>query len=499
MAVKQGRRQRGLFVPFGLRGRVHRRLIPASLILIGLAGCATNPATGKLQLSLISESQEIALGRQSAQDVRASIGLVPDVALQAYVAGVGKDLASRSERPNLPWSFQVVDDPTPNAFALPGGFIFVTRGLMGLMTSEAELATVLGHEIGHVTARHSVEQMSRAELAQVGLGVGSILVPELQQYGNIAGAGLQLLFLKYSRDDERQADQLGFRYALRAGYDVHQMADVFVALQRYGEAQGGSSLPSWLATHPATAERIQTARQRVAALGDSLPGDLRIGRDEYLHDIDGLVWGDNPRNGFFKGSEFLQPDLRFRIMLPAGWKTQNLARSVVAQSPQQDAVLELTLDSAATPAQAAQSFLAQQGVVAGPTSQESINGLQAAAATFDATTQQGAIHGTVTFVAYGGNIYRVMGYATSTAFAGYAAAFQQSAASFGPLDDPAALAVQPDRISIVRLEHPTSLAQFGSRYPSAIPLDQLAILNQVDDASSIMPAGSLAKQVTKPD
>ena len=151
-----------------------------SLALL-LAACATNPVTGKSEISLISQDQEIQMGQQGAQQVVQEIGLVNNQALQNYVKQVGVSLASKSERPNLPWSFRVVDDPTPNAFALPGGFIFVTRGLLDLMNNEAELASVLGHEIGHVTAKHSVTQMSQQQLAQLGLGIGAILSTTVAQ------------------------------------------------------------------------------------------------------------------------------------------------------------------------------------------------------------------------------------------------------------------------------------------------------------------------------
>src|SRR5919199_4131612 len=164
-----------------------RRWGVAALCAATIAGCARNPVTGKSELSLIGEQQEIAMGRQGAQEVVQTIGLVNDEALQSYVQQIGSKLAAASERPNLPWTFKVVDDASPNAFALPGGFIFVTRGLLDLMDSEAELATVVGHEIGHVTARHTVSQMSKAQVAQIGLGVAMILKPELQQFGDIAG------------------------------------------------------------------------------------------------------------------------------------------------------------------------------------------------------------------------------------------------------------------------------------------------------------------------
>jgi predicted Zn-dependent protease len=153
----------------------------AAIALAGLAGaCATNPVTGKQQLALVSEQQEIQLGRETDQQVVQQLGLYPDEDLQRYVDAVGQQLAADSERPELPWTFRVVDDASVNAFALPGGFIYLTRGIMTHFNNEAEMAAVLGHEIGHVTARHSVQQISRQQLASLGLGLGMILAPELR-------------------------------------------------------------------------------------------------------------------------------------------------------------------------------------------------------------------------------------------------------------------------------------------------------------------------------
>jgi predicted Zn-dependent protease len=263
------------------------------------SGCARNPVTGQLQLALVGEAQEIEMGRQAAAQAVAAMGLVPDTALQGYVQTLGARLAARSERPQLPWTFGVVDDPTPNAFAAPGGFIFLTRGMMAVMDSEAELVTVLGHEIGHVTARHQVTAMSRAQVAQLGLGLGSIFVPQLESLGQVAGAGMQLLFLRYGRDAERQADELGFRYTLEQGYDASRMASVFATLGRLGEESQRSAVPSWLQTHPLPADRVAAAEERFAALQPP-PANLRVAREAYLQRLDGLVYGVNPRNGFFR-------------------------------------------------------------------------------------------------------------------------------------------------------------------------------------------------------
>ena len=194
-----------------MRAARFRRALCAGLILPGLlaAACAINPATGKRQLVLISESREIEIGRENDQAIVAEMGLYDDDAMQVYIQELGHKLASRSERPELDWTFRVVDDAVVNAFALPGGYIYITRGILAHMNSEAELVSVVGHEIGHVTARHSVSQMSKAQLANLGLTAGAILAPEeTARFGDLAQTGLGLVFLKYGRDDERQADDL---------------------------------------------------------------------------------------------------------------------------------------------------------------------------------------------------------------------------------------------------------------------------------------------------
>ena len=193
-------------------------------VLIGLAGCAVNPVTGERELALISEEEEVQLGREADQEIVSTLGLYEDERWQNYVQELGERMALDSERPDLPWTFRVVDDPVVNAFALPGGYIYLTRGILAHFGSEAELAGVLGHEIGHVTARHSVQQISRAQLAQLGLGLGTLLLPELETWVGAAGVGLQLLLLSYSRDAEREADDLGLRYMADLNYDPTEMA-----------------------------------------------------------------------------------------------------------------------------------------------------------------------------------------------------------------------------------------------------------------------------------
>jgi predicted Zn-dependent protease len=457
-----------------------------------LVACATNPVTGRRELSLISESQEIAMGQEGAKQVVAAIQPVADDALQRYVSGLGMQLAKASERPNLPWSFTVIDDPQVNAFALPGGPIFITRGILSHMNSEAQLVSVLGHEIGHITAKHSVQQMSQAQLAQIGLVAAVIVKPELAGFGDLASQGLGLLFLKFGRDDETQADDLGFRYMTGAGYSPTEMAEMFQTLQRLGGGSTEGRVPEWLSTHPDPGNRVQKTLDRVAAT--SLPANLKVERDVFLQRTEGLIFGENPREGFFRQTQFLHPDLKFQLDFPSGWKTQNQPSAVVGVSPQQDALVVLALAGTAAPSQALSEFMNQQGVQNQGASSGSINGLSAASGTFTAQTQDGVLAGNVAFVSLDGRTFRLLAYTPQQRFGTYRGAFAQSLGSFRRLTDPAALAVQPVRVQLVRLPRSMNITEFHQAYPSSIPVARVALINGVE-ASTTLPAGTLVKRV----
>jgi len=473
--------------------------ISSLLLAVGLvvapSGCARNPVTGKNELSLVSESQEIAMGKEAAQQVQQSIGYYEDPKVQAYVSAIGMKMAKASERPNLPWEFHVVNDASVNAFALPGGFIFVTRGLMTSINDEAELATVVGHEIGHVTNRHSVQQMSKAQVAQLGLGLGSILSSDVARVAGLASQGLSVLFLKYSRDAENQADQAGFRYALTQNYDVREMANVFVTLDRISaEAGGGGRLPEWLSTHPNPGTRVENTEARLDTLSRTLNNTI-VNREGYLQQIANMPYGEDPRQGFFQNGTFYHPGLRFQINFPQGWQTQNAPEAVMAGSPQQDAIIQLALAGKATPREAAQQFLSQQGVQPGNTSTTSINGLPAASGYFSAQTEQGTVQGLVTFLSYGGNTYGILGYTPQGKLASYDAAFRQTIGSFTELRNQAALDVKPARIELVKLPREMTLEQFNQQYPSTVPVAELAIINEVEAPTTAIPQGRVVKRV----
>jgi predicted Zn-dependent protease len=471
--------------------RTAGRLLVAALAFVTVT-CATNPVTGRPQLSLISENDEIALGKQASQEVEQTIGLVDDADLQAYVRRIGMAMATTSQRPSLPWTFGVVDDPTPNAFALPGGFIYITRGMATLMSSEAELASVLGHEIGHVTAKHSVATISQQQLAQIGLGVGSILIPRLQQFQGLVGTGLGLLFLQHGRDAERQADDLGFQYASARGYAMSEMADVFRSLERLPGSER-SALPSFLSTHPSPAERVKTIEQRAAAQPTGSRGSI-VREAEYLGQVDGLVYGEDPRQGFFSDGRFLHPDLRFQFSFPRGWTGQNLKQAVLGTNGNRDAALQLTIARGA-PESAAREFGEKQGIRLAQASRDDVNGLPAVVARFEAQTESGVLGGIASWISHGGRTYQLLTYTGAAALAAQDGTFRQIIDSFAPLRDQAALNVQPKRLDIVTIAERQTLSEFNRRLPSAVTIEELAVINEVTGPSAMLAQGSLAKRV----
>jgi predicted Zn-dependent protease len=468
-------------------GRVSR----VSLFLLA-AACATNPATGRRELSLISESQEISLGRQGAEETLRALPLVADSNVQRYVRGVAQRLVAVAERQHLPWAFHVLDDGAVNAFAYPGGFIFITRGILTHMTSEAELAGVLGHEIGHVTARHSAQMITRAQLAQAGLIVGSVVSPVVQELAGAASVGLGLLFLKYGRDAEYQADELGFRYMVRDGYDPRGISNMFTMLGRTSALVGGGRLPEWQSTHPYPEHRVEQNERRIAAMTQPIENP-RVRQDEFLRVLDGMVFGEDPRHGYFEDRVFYHPDMRFRFTFPEGWQTQNQPTAVIGQSPSRDAIVRLALAEGPA-ARALGTFLGQQGITAGRTSRNPINGLPAATAEFRAQTQQGVVSGLVAYVEHGGRTFELLAYTPENRYQAYVNAFLASVQSFNRLTDQAKIDKPAQRIRIVRIDRDMTIDAFHRANPSAIPLEYVAAINGVEPGA-LLRAGRLVKQV----
>ncbi|MDP2470156.1 MAG: M48 family metalloprotease [Candidatus Palauibacterales bacterium] len=461
-----------------------------AIALLSLGACAVNPATGGRMFSLVSEGQEIEMGQQYMAEVDAGMGLYGNSGLQAYVDSVGQALAAVSERPDLPWSFKIVDDPVINAFALPGGPVYLARGIMAYFNSEAEMASVLGHEIGHITARHSVEQISRAQLMQVGLVAGVVLVPELRPFGDALSGGLGILFLKFGRDDESQSDELGFRYMTRLGYDPQGAVDMFEILERQREAAGGS-IPEWQSTHPDPGNRVVAAEQRLAE--SQIEGGI-VRRDEYLRHIDGLLFGKDPAQGFFVEGRFVHPVLRLQFRFPEGWASQNAPTSVLAQSPDKDAVMQVTLGQGSTPEEAANAFFDQQGIERLGARSRTVNGLPAVQGTFRVTTEQGTLDGEVLFVKHGDLVFRFMGYTPTSRMGTYAVTFERSLESFAPMNEERWINLAPRRLEIVRVPDEMTAERFFERFPSTVTLETVLQINGWK-TGQVIPAGSSAKRV----
>lgn len=484
--------------------QARRNTTVAALLVLALSasGCSTNPATGKRQIAMVSEEQEIAMGREADQQIVQQLGLYQDQEVQAYVNRLGKQLAAESERPNLPWTFRVVDDPVVNAFALPGGFIYVTRGLMTHLTSEAELVSVLGHEIGHVTGRHSVEQMSKAQLAQIGLIAGMVLKPELAQFGDLAQTGLGLLFLKYGRDDENEADSLGLRYLVRENYNPAEMPQVFETLRRVSESESQGKqgrVPTWLLTHPTPENRIQSISNQIAKLNQDF-SNAKVGREPYLRQLDDMTFGQNPREGYFVGNRFIQPDLGFEIRFPEGWRTSNQKEAVGAMSPNQDAVVVVTLAPQQSPEAAAQAFFNQQGVVAGQALQGGSSNLPSVSRVFGVQRgQSGDLQGVASFVEdRGGRVYQILGYTLADRWRSYSNTLGGSIGTFSRVTDRRLLDVTPKKVEVVSIPNAMTLEEFARRYPSTVDIRTLAIINQADN-NTRFPSGTVLKRIVGGD
>lgn len=326
------------------------RLFAALLCLGLLANCAVNPATGRQNFVMMSESEEVRTGQKGDADVRKEYGVYDNPALQRYVDEVGQRLARKSHRGNLEYRFTVVDSPEINAFALPGGYIYITRGIMAYLNSEAELAAVLGHEIGHVTARHGVQQYSASMAANIGVTLGSILVPELrggaQDLLNLLG---NALISGYGREHELEADRLGAEYLARAGYDPQAMVKVVGILKDQelfdadiarAEGREPRHYHGLFASHPDNDTRL---KEVVGEAGRFAAAKSDGRQAAYLARIDGLVYGDSPSQGIVRGNRFLHDGLGFALSFPQDWKIKNGPDKVIALSPENDAQIELQM------------------------------------------------------------------------------------------------------------------------------------------------------------
>ena len=476
---------------------MRRTLCSATLAVATLAACATNPATGKREFSLVSKDDEVSMGQEEAQKVAASMPILQNQPVQDMIKRVGMEMAKSSERPELPWNFTVLDDAVVNAFALPGGPIFITRGIITNMNSEAELASVLGHEIGHVTARHSASQISKQQLASMGLGVASVISPTAAQFAGVAEQGLGLLMLKYGRDDETQADKLGYRYMTKTGWDPREAVKMFQMLQKTsggGDKEGRP--PAWMSTHPDPGDRAQRAEARLKELNAKNVNldSLRRNREQFLRAIDGLSYGEDPRDGFFRGSTFYHPGLALQITFPDGWQTANQPQVLAAREPEGKALVQVTAAKGASPDEALRSFFSNQGFANVKEVQVQTSSTPARSAVFDAQTQQGAVQGETTVLTIKGRMFQVLSVGAQGNLQAIDGIHRQVIGSFKEVTDPAILNIRAPQLKVIQLPKAMSVEDFYAQFPSVLPMDQVLLINGLDRGAQLQ-QGQLVKQV----
>jgi predicted Zn-dependent protease len=480
-----------------------------SFSLLFSAGCTRdlNPVTGKRQMMGFSWSQEQQIGQQADAEIVQEYGLYDDPELQAYVTRVGQKVLAETELrepdaaaqyKNTQFNFRVLNSPVVNAFAVPGGYVYVTRGLVTHLDNEAQLAVVLGHEIGHVAARHSARQAAKAQLGQLGLMAGAIIGstvlenPQVaEQVIGLSSQAVGLLMTKYSRDAEREADQLGVGWAAERGYDAAESAAFFQSLKRIGE-RDGMRLPAWQSTHPDPGEREQTVKMLAAK--NTPPGAiLSKGEDEFLKHVDGVIVGDDPREGFVRGNTFYHPELRFQFPVPQGWKVQNDRTAVMMMSPNRDAAMVFELTAAKTAQEAARKFSSAQGLKVVDSKAVRVSGQNAMAVTAQGNTQQGTVGLLNYFIEYNGRVYSFRGMTGAQRLSSYSPQFQRVMSAFNRVTDPDIISVKPSRLAVVTADRTAPFAAFlpTSNIPG-MTAEDVAILNQMQMDQTV-PAGTKLK------
>jgi predicted Zn-dependent protease len=462
-------------------------LVIAILVSLAATACATNPVSGKRELAFISEADEIQLGRELDNEVRREMSVYQNAELGKYVEEIGMQLAKQSQRPRLDWHFTILDSPAVNAFALPGGYIYVTRGLLAFMDNEAQLAGVLGHEVGHVAARHAVQHHARSTGTSIGLTIASIFVPAMRPFTDLAAGGLGTLFLKFNRDDELQADALGTEYIAAGGWDPSQVPAVLTTLARIDELSDRNGTPNWLATHPQPESRVTRIAPAVQKVRTGDKG-WTVEHDAYLSRIDGLIYGDNPEDGIVRGNLFLHPGLNFAIEFPVGWDITNSDEDVVAQEPGNKVFLVLRSvrePQAKSVEQVAERHMKGAGYRPTEGTVTTINGLEAFVGTYQGSASGiGKVMARGAHIEHGRTTYFVGGIASPEMYPKLADQFNNTIRSFRALSRDEADRVEPNLIALYTARQGDTWQSIAERAGKGlVKASTLAIMNShaVDD------------------
>ncbi len=476
--------------------------ISAAILLV--VSCAVNPVTGKRQLMFMNESQEVAMGISYDPQVLATFGVYDDPELQAFVQAKGTEMGKLSHRPNLEYHVKVVDSPVVNAFAVPGGFIYLTRGILAQFNNEAELIGVLGHEMGHVTARHSVSQMTKQQLGTLLLIGGMIASEEFANYAQYAMQGMELLFLSFSRDNEREADALGSEYSTKLGYDGNKMADFFQVLNKMNMASSHGGVPTFLSTHPDPGDRQEAVIRHTKEWQDkvALPS-YKVNGDSYLQLIDGIIYGEDPKQGYTDDNTFYHPEMKFKFSYPVGWKLTNAPTQVAIQPSDGKALILLTLSNQKSLQAAADSTLAQYGLQPQRAERRTVNGMPAIVTLSkqenkDQSTGAVSVTAVLSYIIEYGTTYYVFHSVSSEAdFPNYANIMESSMKTFAKLTDSYRLNVKPQRIYVKKVQRTGTLESALSSYGmKQEKMQELALLNNMELNQQVQ-AGKLIKIVSE--
>lgn len=465
------------------------RLILPALVLSVAVACATNPVTGKREFNLMSEAEELAIGQQADAEIRREMGVYNDQEVQRYVSDIGMRLARQSHRPNLPWTFTVVDSAAINAFAVPGGYVYLTRGILPYLDDESELAGVLGHEIGHVTARHAAQQYSRQMGGSLGLILLGIFVPQTAPFQDLSSLGLGVLFLKYSRDDELESDRLGMEYAAAAGWDPSGVPRFLSTLARVS-ATSERGVPNWLSTHPEPAARVVENEPLVAKYASETA--TARNRDDYGRAIDGVVVGDSIEQGIVRANTFLHPMLRVGLEFPEGWEVFNSPEQVTAREPGTQHYMLLqqveqprgrTIQEVATDAMRRAGYSRIEG---GP---ETVSGLDAYIGLYRGSISGvGRVRMRAAHVAVGRQVYVLAGFAPEAEFEQVDRVLAPSLRTFRELSAREAADVRPNRLEFYTVQQGDSWQSIAQRAGQGITnAATLAIMNGREVADQPQP------------
>jgi predicted Zn-dependent protease len=450
-----------------------RHLAAAAILIAGsfLAGCSVNPATGEPTFTgFMSESDEAQIGQQSHPQILKEFGgAYGTPQLQSYIQTLGTSLAANSERKDVKYTFTVLNSPIVNAFAVPGGYIYITRGLLALANNEAEVAGVLSHEIGHITARHSAQRYSEGMLAQIGLAGLGILTGS-QGLTSLAGYGAQAWLQSYSRDQEFQADQLGVRYLSRASYDPQAMAAFLSSLEDDARLEATieghpetADQFNIMQTHPRTTDRVERAIQEAKAT-TPVPNP-KLERDAYLDHIDGILYGDDPKEGVIRGRQFSHADLRLAFTAPQGFQLANGSDAVQGLGPNNSAMIFDGGRASNIPAMTDYiSNVWAKNIRLQSLDSMTINGMEAATATTSGSTDQGQLFLRLVAIRYDADtIYRFIFLSPAQNAASADAGFREAAASFRKLSASEAAAIKPLHVRVVTVQPGDSVSSLAKQ------------------------------------